>query len=127
LVKTPNPVEGLEKAIVSRDSAGLGVSVVLVDVAEVAGWICDTVSDAPTSNATTTTPEMKRIRSFRVVVSVLVAITVDTNDRTDAPALRRLRLIVVGMPNIWVDQRCPRSFSLIQAATIHWQLEPVKP
>ena len=110
MVKTPNPVEGLEKAIVFRDSAGPGVSVVLVDVAEVAGWTCETVSDTPTSNATATTPEMKRNRSLRVVVSVLVVITVDTNYRTDASALRRRRLIEVGMPNIWMDQRCPRSF-----------------
>jgi hypothetical protein len=64
--------------MVANESAGLAVIVVLVEVAGVADCTSENVSDPPTSNATTATPEMKRIHNLWVVLSALLTIIDDT-------------------------------------------------
>jgi hypothetical protein len=75
LVKTPSPLEGLEKANASRGSVGLGATVVLVKDADGVGWTCVRASERPRINATVTTAEMKRIHIVRVELAVCSAIT----------------------------------------------------
>jgi hypothetical protein len=74
-VKTPRPLEGLEESIDSRESVGLGATVVLVKEARAAEWTCVRASERPAINATATTAEVKRIHNVRVERIVCSVIT----------------------------------------------------